>query len=57
MSRVERGDGAGDLAFEEYVTWGANNCTTAQRHGFLAAPRVRDVEDLVRRTLLSPQGR
>jgi hypothetical protein len=56
MARVERGDGAGDLVFEEYVTRGANNSTTTQRRGFLAVPRVREVEGLVRRTLLSSQG-
>jgi hypothetical protein len=54
MSRVERGDGAGDLVFEEYYTYGNKGGSSRHQRGFLAVPRVREVEDLVRRTLLNP---
>jgi hypothetical protein len=54
MSRVECGDGAGDLLFEEYTTRGANNSTTTKRRGFLAIANVHQVEELIRKTLLSP---
>jgi hypothetical protein len=64
MIRRERGDGSGDLVFEEvvsvgssYVSHGARGGgswqtrTTITPRGFLAIPRVREVEDLIRRTL------
>jgi hypothetical protein len=54
MSRVERGDGSGYLVFEEYTARGSNNSTTTTRRGFLAIPNVHQVEDLIRKTLLSP---
>jgi hypothetical protein len=54
MSRVERGDGSGDLVFEEYTTRGSNNTTTTTRRGFLAIPNVHQVEGLIRKTLLGP---
>ena len=64
MYRQERGDGSGDLVFEEVVSVGSNYVshgargggswqtrTTITPRGFLAIPRVREVEDLIRRTL------
>jgi hypothetical protein len=58
MARTERSDGSGDLVFEEFTTVnrssnGTSSSTT--RRGFLAIDKVREVEDLVRRTLLSGQ--
>jgi hypothetical protein len=56
MSRTERSDGSGDLVFEEITTINSSsNSTTTQitRRGFLCIDKVREVEDLVRRTLLS----
>jgi len=57
MSRTERADGSGDLVFEEFTTVsnGTNGTTShTTRRGFLAIDHVREVEDLVRRTLLAP---
>jgi hypothetical protein len=56
MSRVERGDGSGDLVFEEYTTRGSNNNTSTTRRGFLAIPNVHQVEELIRKTLLTPRA-
>ncbi|HEV3255374.1 MAG TPA: hypothetical protein VG013_00710 [Gemmataceae bacterium] len=59
MSRTERADGSGDLVFEEFTTVSSSsNGTTSSttRRGFLAIDHVREVEDLVRRTLLAPPG-
>ncbi len=56
MSRTERADGSGDLVFEEITTYGSNNNGTSSRttrRGFLSIDKVREVEELVRRTLLS----
>ena len=56
MVRVDRADGSGDLVFEEYYTTSTNNdgYSTNQRHqrGFMGIDRVRDVEELVRLTLM-----
>jgi hypothetical protein len=54
MTRNERGDGSGDLVFEEYYTYNRNGGSTRQQRGFLGIDRVRDVETLVRQTLLGP---
>jgi len=56
MSRTERSDGSGDLVFEEFTTVsnsgnGMHSSTT--RRGFLGIDNVREVEDMVRRALLS----
>jgi hypothetical protein len=57
MSRRERSDGAGDLIFEEFITHTTDShghpIATTHRRGFLCIDHVREVEDLVRRTLLS----
>jgi hypothetical protein len=58
MARMERADGSGDLVFEEFTTatWDSNtntNTHTTTRRGFLCIDQVREIEDLVRRTLLS----
>ncbi len=57
ISRTERTDGSGDLVFEEITTYthhtdGGGNWQTTRR-GFMGIDNVRDVEDLVRKTLLS----
>jgi len=54
MSRVERQDGAGDLIFQIYTT-GAGEDSRTVRRGFLGINEVRQVEALVRLTLL-PNG-
>jgi hypothetical protein len=55
LTRVDRGDGAGDLVFEEYYTAGTNSqgfqTTQRNQRGFLAVDRVREVEELMRLTL------
>lgn len=51
MERVERPDGSGDLIFEQY-TQRRGSSTHTIRHGFISVPRVRDVEDVLRKTLV-----
>src|SRR5262249_34904107 len=63
MQRRERADGSGDLVFEEIVSVGSQyvsqgqhgghwqTSTSVTARGFLAIERVRDMEDLIRRTL------
>jgi hypothetical protein len=53
LSRVERPDGSGDLIFEEFWTRHRRSHHTVQRSGFLAIDRVREVEEMIRKTLLS----
>ena len=66
MRRNEYNDGSGDLIFEEYVTlshgpghsdfhgdYGRRVRWNRQQHGFLAIPRVREVEEIVRKVLLA----
>ena len=57
MARFERADGSGDLVFEEVTAsnWDSQNnttSTTTTRRGFMGIDNVREIEDLVRRTLL-----
>jgi hypothetical protein len=56
MYRVDTVGGAGDLVFEEYYTISANSDGTPSKQrnqrGFLAIDQVRDVEELVRLTLM-----
>jgi hypothetical protein len=52
MSRMERSDGTGDLIFEEHRGRGSDGDTQTTRRGFLAIAKVREVEDLIRKTLL-----
>jgi hypothetical protein len=54
MSRVEYGEDFGDLVFEEVRSQGSDGHWSTSRLGFLAIPHVREVEDLIRRTLLNP---
>jgi hypothetical protein len=51
--RIDRGDGTGDLVFQEVVAAGGIN-QPAVRHGFLGIRSVRTVEELLRLTLLGP---
>jgi hypothetical protein len=55
--RTEYADGCGDLVFEEIVSYGrdsdGNRTSSTIRHGFMAVENVREVEDLLRKTLLS----
>jgi hypothetical protein len=59
MTRREYGDGTGDLVFEEFVTVtpNSNGGYRSQRteRGFLGIGNVREVEELVQRTLLGPK--
>jgi hypothetical protein len=50
MSRLERPDGSGDLVFQVYTTGVGENAHTVRR-GFMGIDHVRDVEELVRKTL------
>jgi hypothetical protein len=52
IARRERADGSGDLIFEDYPTRGSTK-EGATCQGFLCIDHVREVEDLVRRTLLA----
>jgi hypothetical protein len=57
ISRHERSDGSGDLVFEEFTTYtndsdGSNWHRT--RRGFMGIDAVREIEELLRRTLLEP---
>ncbi len=52
MARNQRGDGSGDLIFEEVTTFGNRGRQQTVRRGFLAIEDVREVEGLVRSTLL-----
>lgn len=60
LTRRERPDGSGDLVFEEFTTSGVDSDgyrrSYTTRRGFLAIDRVREVEEMVRRTLLSGRG-
>lgn len=57
MTRVDRAGGAGDLVFEEYYTSSTNSdgysSTTRNQRGFMGIDRVREVEELVRLTLMA----
>jgi hypothetical protein len=50
LTRSERSDGSGDLVFQSYLTGFGTNARTVQT-GFMGIDRVREVEDLVRKTL------
>jgi hypothetical protein len=51
MSRTERADGSGDLVFEEDWSRDRHGHRQVRRRGFFAIAGVREVEDLVRKTL------
>ena len=56
MARIERSDGSGDLVFEEVLTFSSTSEGTQShttRRGFLSIDKVREIEDLVRQTLVS----
>ena len=59
VSRTAYPNGCGDLVFEEVVTIGrdsdGNRTTSTTRHGFMAIERVREVEELLRKALLSKE--
>ena len=56
MYRVDKRDGAGDLVFEEYFTTSTNSngmsSTQRNQRGFMAIDRVREIDELVRLTLM-----
>ena len=54
MTRKQRGDGSGDLIFEQFQERNGSGTTTIRR-GFMAVPDVQEVEDLIRETLLAPR--
>ena len=53
MVRNQRGDGSGDLIFEEIVRYSNKGRRSVTQRGFLAINDVRDVDNLIRATLLS----
>jgi hypothetical protein len=57
IRRTEYADGSGDLVFEDVITIGPGSgrypATTRQRHGFMGIDQVRQVEELLRKALLS----
>jgi hypothetical protein len=57
VSRTERPDGTGDLILEEYAWRDSDGDRRHGRHGLYAIPRVRDVEELIRNTLVKPNQR
>ncbi len=52
LVRNQRGDGSGDLIFEEVTSYGHKGRRHVTRRGFLAIDDVRGVENLIRSTLL-----
>ena len=52
MVRNQRGDGSGDLIFQEFTTFGPNGRRNVTRHGLMAVERVHEVEALIRSNLL-----
>ena len=60
MWRNERGDGSGDLVFEEITTYGRRGRRNVIRRGFFAIEDVRAVESLIRSSFpnaFDPPGR
>jgi hypothetical protein len=61
IRRVEYPDGCGDLVFEEFTTLGTDSdgarTTNTRRYGFMAIRRVHEVEELLRKALLSSGGK
>jgi len=59
IRRVQYPDGSGDLIFEEVISFGQTSrgarTTSTTRHGFLAIPDVRAIEELLRKALLPPE--
>jgi hypothetical protein len=55
MSRIDYSDGSGDLIFEEFlpVSRQSDVHSESTKRGFIAIENVREIEELVRRTLLS----
>jgi len=53
MARRDYADGSGDLIFEEIVTRNSDGGSNRTERGFLGIENVRDVEELIQRTLLS----
>jgi hypothetical protein len=60
MFRRENADGSGDLVFEEVMQVRSSNqggrTTTTQARGFLGIDNVREIEELLRKALLSDSG-
>jgi len=54
MMRHENADGSGSLVFREEIMFDDDGTSTRSR-GFLNIARVREVEDLIRQTLLDGQ--
>jgi hypothetical protein len=52
LARNERSDRSGDLILEEYLARGAKGGSVIKERGFMGIPHVREVEQIVRGTLL-----
>ena len=52
ITRNQRGDGSGDLIFREFTTFGPNGRRNVTRDGLMAVENVKEVEALIRSTLL-----
>ena len=57
LYRVDKNGDAGDLVFEEYYTTSTNSdgmsSTQRNQRGFMGIDRVREVEELLRLTLMT----
>jgi hypothetical protein len=53
IRRNQRADGTGDLIFEEMATYDNEGHRSISSRGFMAIPQVRDIEELLRKALLS----
>jgi hypothetical protein len=53
ICRNQNADGSGDLIFEQSVSYDSRGRRNVKSQGFFAIERVRDIEELIRRVLLS----
>jgi hypothetical protein len=53
IRRNQRADGSGDMIFEEYATYDNRGHRSISSRGFMGIERVREIEELLRKALLS----
>jgi hypothetical protein len=53
IRRNQRADGSGDLIFEEYASYDNQGHRTISSRGFVGIERVREIEELLRKALLT----